>query len=60
MVKGLDTFRRYFEGYTKENGETIDSNDIKKHKKDVLRIAAELMLENTKNLPTNPFVLETA
>ena len=30
----------------KENGEKIDSDDIKKHKKDVLRIAAELMLEH--------------
>ena len=29
----------------KENGEKIDSDDIKKHKKDILRIAAELMLE---------------
>ena len=37
----------------KENGETIDSNDIKKHKKDVLRIAAELMLEDTKKLPAS-------
>jgi hypothetical protein len=30
----------------KQNGETVDSNDIKKHKKDVLRITAELMLES--------------
>jgi hypothetical protein len=37
----------------KENGEIVDSNDIKKHKKDVLRIATELMLEGTKNLPTS-------
>jgi hypothetical protein len=37
----------------KENGETVDSNDIKKHKKDVLRIAAELMLESVKNLPAS-------
>lgn len=35
----------------KENGEAADSNDIKKHKKDVLRIVAELMLENIVNLP---------
>lgn len=35
----------------KENGETIDSNDIKKHKKDVLRIATELILNKTKTLP---------
>lgn len=37
----------------KERGETVDSNDIKKHKKDVLRIAAELMLENVENLPAS-------
>lgn len=30
----------------KQNGETVDSNDIKKHKKDVLKITAELMLES--------------
>lgn len=35
----------------RERGETVDSDDIKKHKKDVLRIAAELMLENVTNLP---------
>lgn len=35
----------------KENGEKIDSDDIKKHKKDVLRIAAELMLDSVTNLP---------
>ena len=35
----------------KESGETVDSNDIKKHKKDILRIVTELMLENTSNLP---------
>ena len=35
----------------KENGEKVDSNDIKKHKKDVLRISTELMLENAINLP---------
>lgn len=35
----------------KDNGETVDSSDIKKHKKDVLRIAAELMLEKVQNLP---------
>lgn len=37
----------------KERGETVDSNDIKKHKKDVLRIAAELVLESVENLPTS-------
>ena len=35
----------------KENGEKIDSDDIKKHKKDVLRIAAELMLDSITVLP---------
>lgn len=35
----------------KDNGETVDSNDIKKQKKDVLRIASELMLEKVTNLP---------
>lgn len=35
----------------KENGEKIDSDDIKKHKKDILRIAAELMLEGVIVLP---------
>lgn len=29
----------------KDLGEKVDSSDIKKHKKDVLRIASELMLE---------------
>lgn len=37
----------------KERGETVDSDDIKKHKKDVMRIAAELMLENVSNLPAS-------
>lgn len=37
----------------KENGEAIDTNDIKKHKKDVLRITAELMLERITNLPVS-------
>ena len=37
--------------WRKESGEKVDSNDIKKHKKDVLRIAAELMLEDVNNLP---------
>lgn len=35
----------------KENGETVDSNDVKKHKKDVLRIAAELILDKVNELP---------
>lgn len=37
----------------KENGENVDSNDIKKHKKDILRIAAELMLEKVSDLPVS-------
>lgn len=37
----------------KENGETVDSNDIKKHKKDILRITAELMLDRVKDLPVS-------
>ena len=35
----------------KESGETVDSEDIKKHKKDILRIAAVLMLERVADLP---------
>lgn len=35
----------------KETGENVDSKDIKKHKKDILRIAAELMLERVMDLP---------
>lgn len=35
----------------KESNENVDSNDIKKHKNDVLRIASELMLEKVKRLP---------
>ena len=33
-------------------GEKVDSSDIKKHKKDILRIASELMLEKIEDLPT--------
>ena len=29
----------------------MDSSDIKKHKKDILRIASELMLEKVEGLP---------
>ena len=36
----------------KDLGERVDSSDIKKHKKDVLRIASELMLEKVEELPT--------
>ena len=35
----------------KDLGEKVDSSDIKKHKKDVLRIASELMLEKVEGLP---------
>lgn len=35
----------------KDSGERVDSGDIKKHKKDVLRIASELMLEKVEKLP---------
>ena len=35
----------------RENGEHVDSDDIKKHKKDVLRIVTEIILENVTNLP---------
>lgn len=37
----------------KEKGENIDSNDIKKHKRDVFRISVELMLEKIGNLPAS-------
>lgn len=37
--------------HRKDAGESVDSSDVKKHKKDILRIAAELMLETTKDLP---------
>ena len=33
------------------NGEHVDSNDIKKHKKDILRISVELVLKPINNLP---------
>lgn len=32
----------------KEAGEAVGSNDIKKHKKDILRISAELTLEKNR------------
>lgn len=35
----------------KENGEAIDSRDIKKHKNDILRILAEFVLEQVNDLP---------
>jgi hypothetical protein len=37
----------------KENGESVDSNDIKKHKKDILRIAAEIMLDKANEFPVS-------
>ena len=36
----------------KENGESVDSNNVKKHKKDILRIVAELMLDKANALPS--------
>lgn len=35
----------------RDSGEKVDSSDIKKHKKDVLRVAAELVLEKVEDLP---------
>lgn len=35
----------------KENGESIDSRDVKKHKNDIMRILAELVLESPEKLP---------
>lgn len=35
----------------KENGEKVDDRNIKKHKNDILRISAELLLENINVLP---------
>lgn len=35
----------------RESGGSVDSSDIKKHKKDILRISTELMLEEVGNLP---------
>ena len=35
----------------KEQGETVDSADIKKHKKDVLRLAVEMVLHPVSDLP---------
>lgn len=37
----------------KETGGTVNSNDIKKHKRDILRIAAELMLGKAMDLPVS-------
>jgi hypothetical protein len=37
----------------KYNGEMVDTNNIKKHQKDVLRIVAELMLERANNIPAS-------
>ena len=37
--------------HRKDAGESVDSSDVKKHKKDILRIATELLLEATKDLP---------
>ena len=35
----------------REAGETVHSSEFKKHKKDVLRIAVEMVLEKTQDLP---------
>lgn len=35
----------------KEQGENVDSRDIRKHKNDILRIAVEFILEGVSNLP---------
>ncbi len=35
----------------RESGKKVDSNNIKKHKKDILRICSELILEKTDKLP---------
>lgn len=35
----------------KDRGETVDSKNISKHKKDILRIASELVLESIGELP---------
>ena len=39
--------------HKKESGNSVDSNDIKKHKKDILRIAAELVLSKVNMLPSS-------
>ncbi len=40
----------------KENGENVDSRDIKKHKNDILRILAEFLLEKVIELPQAVYV----
>ena len=35
----------------KDLREKVDSSDVKKHKKDILRIASELILEKVEGLP---------
>ena len=39
----------------KESGLLVDADDIKKHKKDILRIAAELKLEKISGLPASVY-----
>lgn len=39
----------------KEQGENVDSRDIKKHKNDILRITTEFILESVKSLPVAVF-----
>ena len=41
----------------KDLGEKVDSSDIKKHKKDILRIASELILEKVEGLYVNQSIV---
>lgn len=36
-------------------GERVDSSDVKKHKKDILRISTELMLNQIEGLPKSVY-----
>ncbi len=52
MVKGINFFREYFKAKAwldlktqQENGRHVDARDIKKHRNDIIRITAELLLE---------------
>lgn len=46
MVKGIDSFKNWFQGYEeqmdltdrKANGESVDGKNIRKHKNDVFRL----------------------
>ena len=39
----------------KDSGESVDSKDIRKHKQDILRITAELMLDKVEGLPDSVY-----